>query len=103
MESPWLFKNAPRPCSLNEKEMIKTVSPVDRIKMNGQERYLQEYEKYKHIQLEKGEYMMKSNPTIKVMIMSINEEAERALVKTLKSGNERERTLHWCRKNLVRF
>jgi len=83
--------------------MIKTVSPVDRIKMNGQERYLQEYEKYKHIQLEKGEYMMKSNPAIKVMIMSINEEAERALVKTLKSGNERERTLHWCRKNLVRF
>ena len=45
---------------------------------------------------------MRSNPTIKVMIMSINEAAERALVKTLKSGNERERTLHWCRKNLVR-
>jgi len=70
--------------------------------MSGQQRYLEEYEKYKHIQLEEGEYAMKSNPTIKVMIMSINEEAERALVRTLKSKNERERTLHWCRKNLVR-
>ncbi len=82
--------------------MIKPVTPASRVIMNGQQRYLEEYEKYKHIQVNEGEYSLKSNPTIKVMIMSINEEAERALVRTLKSGNERERTLHWCRKNLVR-
>jgi len=82
--------------------MIKAVTPINRVIMSGQQKYLEEYEKYKHIPLENGEYYMKSNPTIRVMIMSINEEAERALVKTIKSGNERERTLHWCRKNLVR-
>jgi len=70
--------------------------------MNSQQRYLQEYEKYKNVKVQEGEYHMRSNPTIKVMIMSINEAAERVLVRTLKSGNERERTLHWCRKNLVR-
>jgi hypothetical protein len=70
--------------------------------MSSQRKYLEEYEKYKHVQLEEGEYVMKSNPAIKVAIVSINEETERALIKTLKSGNERERTLHWCRKNLAR-
>tara|TARA_R110002020_G_scaffold124200_4_gene281151 strand:- start:1283 stop:1537 length:255 start_codon:yes stop_codon:yes gene_type:complete len=82
--------------------MSTPITPIKKISMNSQQRYLQEYEKYKHIQIDKGEYHMRSNPTIKVMIMSINEAAERVLVKTLKSGNERERTLHWCRKNLVR-
>ena len=82
--------------------MIRPITKVDRMQMSGQQKYLKEYEKYKHIQVEEGEHHMKSNPTIRVMIMSINDEAERVLVKTLKSGNERERTLHWCRKNLVR-
>jgi len=78
------------------------ITPIKRISMNSQQKYLQEYEKYKNVKVQEGEYHMRSNPTIKVMIMSINEAAERVLVRTLKSGNERERTLHWCRKNLVR-
>ena len=69
--------------------------------MNGQQRYLEEYEKYKHIEIIPGEYHLKSNPTIKVIVLSVHKDIARALVKTMKSGNERERTLHWCRKNLV--
>ncbi len=69
--------------------------------MNGQQRYLEEYEKYKHIEITPGEYYLKSNPTIKLVVISVHEDINRVLVKTVKSGNERERTLHWCRKNLV--
>lgn len=69
--------------------------------MNGQQRYIEEYEKYKHIVVEPGEYYLKSNPAISLIVVSVHEEIERAVVKTVKSGNERERTLHWCRKNLV--
>ena len=81
--------------------MIKPVTPASGVVMNGQQKYLEEYEKYKHIEVVPGEYYLKSNPAISLVVVSICEDLTRAVVKTVKSGNERERTLHWCRKNLV--
>jgi hypothetical protein len=64
------------------------------------EKYLEEYEKYKHVQLILGEYRLKSNRTVVFSILNIEEASEKALIRSTASGVERERTLHWCRKNL---
>ena len=70
--------------------------------MNAQEKYLEEYGKYKNVPIETGHYSLKSNSLIKVEILSINLEKETVQVKTIKSGFVKEKTLHWCRKNLIR-
>ena len=70
--------------------------------MNSQERYLQEYEKYKNVPLHiNSVYSKKSRQTEKVMILSIDNEAETAEVKNLRTENILIKTLHWCRKHLV--
>ena len=82
------------PCPLSEKMDNLTKS---------QKKYFEEFEKYKHINVSIGIYQMKNNSNIRVEIQTINEEIETAIVKTLKSGYSKERTFHWCRKNLERI
>jgi len=62
------------------------------------EKYLIEFEKYKHIEVYPGNYINKNK--IEFRIISINE--DKAEVQTIKSGMIKTRTLHWCRKNLTR-
>ncbi len=65
------------------------------------QKYLEEYEKYKYIKIENQIYTLKSNELILYEVVDISEREERATVRSVASGMERERTLHWCRKNLL--
>ena len=71
--------------------------------MSGVERYLKEYEKYKHIELETDVvYLKKSRHTERVMILEINDNENIVHVKNLRTENIQYKTLHWCRKNLIK-
>ena len=63
-------------------------------------KYLEEFEKYKHIKIEPGIFELK-NTSIRYEVLEINEEKNEATVKTIASGNIMRKTLHWCRKNLI--
>ncbi len=67
----------------------------------SKKKYLVEYNKYKDVQLSLEEvYVKKSRTTERVMITEIDEEAQVARVKNLRTGTLQTKTLHWCRKNL---
>jgi len=67
----------------------------------SKQKYLTEYKKYKNVQLVlDGVYVKKSRTTEKVVLVEIDEEAEMARIKNLRSGTLLTKTLHWCRKNL---
>ena len=69
----------------------------------SKQRYLEEYEKYKDIQLTLNEtYSKKSKQTEKVQLIEIDETANVAIVKNLRTENTQIKTLHWCRKNLIK-
>ena len=64
-------------------------------------KYLVEYNKYKDVKLVLNEaYVKKSRASEKMMIIEIDEEAQIARVKNLRTGVLQTKTLHWCRKNL---
>ena len=66
-------------------------------------KYLEEYEKYKDVQLVLNEtYSKKSKQAEKVQLVEIDEAAQVAVVKNLRTENSQIKTLHWCRKNLVK-
>jgi hypothetical protein len=66
-------------------------------------RYLEEYEKYKHVQLVLNEsYSKKTKVSEKVQLIEIDETAQVAVVENLRTGNTQIKTLHWCRKNLIK-
>ena len=46
-------------------------------------------------------YAKKSRTSEKVELIEIDEEAEMARVKNLRTETLQTKTLHWCRKNLV--
>jgi ribosomal protein L25 (general stress protein Ctc) len=72
--------------------------------MNSKEKYLQEYEKYKNVQLdEQSTYVKKSRSSEKVVLLEIDTKKETALVKNLRTDNIQSKTLHWCRKNLFKI
>jgi len=67
----------------------------------NQQRYLEEFEKYKHVQLSTSEiYAKKSMITEKVIIKKIDKKRDVAIIKNIRTGSEQKKTLHWCRKNL---
>ena len=69
----------------------------------SKQRYLEEYEKYKDVQLTLNEtYCKKSKQTEKVQLIEIDETAKVAIVKNLRTENTQIKTLHWCRKNLIK-
>ena len=69
---------------------------------DSKRKYLEEYEKYKNIKLQLNEvYSKKSRTTEKVQLIEVDEEAEMARVKNLRTNTLQTKTLHWCRKNLV--
>ncbi len=70
---------------------------------NSKKRYLEEYEKYKDVELQLNEvYSKKSRTTEKVEIIDIDEESQMARIKNLRSEVLTTKTLHWCRKNLIK-
>jgi len=69
--------------------------------MSSEERYFEEFKKYKDVPLHLNSvYCKKSRMTEKVMILRITC-AGMAEVKNLRTENIQYKTLHWCRKNLV--
>lgn len=69
-------------------------------KTQSQLKYEAEYERLKHIEVALGVYSLVSSPNLKYEILSIDAEANTALVKTMHSGNEQVKTLYWCKKRL---
>ncbi len=67
----------------------------------NQKHYLEEYEKFKHIEVLVGFYCLSNNPRFLCRVLSIN--GENAEVESTNSGLTRTRTLHWCRKNLTQI
>jgi len=69
----------------------------------SKKRYLEEYEKYKDVDIQLNEvYSKKSRTTEKVEIIEIDDDAQVARVKNLRTEVLQTRTLHWCRKNLIK-
>ena len=64
-----------------------------------QQKFIDGYNSLKNISMHIGEY--KSDQFILMEIVSIDQEKQTAVVKTTKSGVEKVKTLHWCRKHLV--
>ena len=64
------------------------------------QKYLEEYEKYEHIKIYKKLYKLKSNKSILYKVLDVDEVKESVLIESRSSGVKRQRTLHWCRKNL---
>jgi hypothetical protein len=73
---------------------------MDKPLSKGQIKYLEEYEKYKHIQIDVGEYHIKNNIAIVYVVTSITENS--VMVTNKNSGFAQEKTIHWARKNLVK-
>ena len=70
---------------------------------DSKRKYLEEYEKYKDIKLHLNEvYRKKSRTTEKVELVEIDEKAEMARVRNLRTNTLQTKTLHWCRKNLIK-
>ena len=67
----------------------------------GQQKYLEEYEKYKDVVVEPGAYFNKNRPIVEYEVLSVG--IDEATIKTVKSGHVTTKTLHWCRKNLTRI
>tara|TARA_R100000008_G_C3509179_1_gene127902 strand:- start:370 stop:639 length:270 start_codon:yes stop_codon:yes gene_type:complete len=70
---------------------------------DSKKKYLEEYEKYKNIAIELNEvYSKKSRSSEKVEIVDIDEESQMARIKNLRTEVLTTKTLHWCRKNLIK-
>jgi hypothetical protein len=68
---------------------------------DSKKKYLVEYNKYKDVQLFLEEvYVKRSRTSEKVILLEIDEEAQMARVKNVRTGVLQTKTLHWCRKNL---
>jgi hypothetical protein len=65
-----------------------------------QDKYLEEFEKYKNIPLSVGLYVQESTG-FNYRILEITDEFVQ--METVKTGFVRKRTHHWCRKNLVKI
>ena len=63
--------------------------------------YQEEFEKYKHIKILPGFYILKNTEHIKYEVLEVFEEENKVSLKTIKTENIQTKTLHWCRKNLV--
>ena len=66
-----------------------------------QQEYIEEYEKYKHVVIAPGFFFLK-NTSIRYEVLSSDDLGEIVSIKTIKTGNVFTKTLHWCRKNLVK-
>ena len=77
---------------------MELVSAMSKMK----EKYLEEYKKYESVCIEPGVYKLKTNNSILFEVYDIDTPNEIAQIRTLQSGVTRYRTLHWCRKNLIR-
>lgn len=75
-------------------------SSKNQTKSQKQLQYEEEYLKYKDILITPGLYKSKQN--IEHEVVSIDYDKELAMVTTIHSDFTKQRTLHWCRKNLVK-
>jgi hypothetical protein len=66
----------------------------------SQRKYLEEYEKYKHISITEGSYHIKDKPYLKYEVVSVDMEEEKAVIE--REDSRQTKTLHWCRKNLIK-
>ena len=70
---------------------------------DSKKKYLEEYEKYKDVDIQLNEvYSKKSKTSEKVEVIDIDEASQMARVKNLRTEAMQTKTLHWCRKNLIK-
>jgi len=68
----------------------------------SKKKYLQEYEKYKDVTLSLNETYTLKDSDNKLEIVELDEHARVARVKNIDTGALATKTLHWCRKNLIK-
>ena len=68
----------------------------------NQKKYLEEYERLKHIIILPGIYSKKNADNFKYEILSIDPVSDTAILNRVGGNLPQTKTLHWCRKNLVR-
>jgi len=69
----------------------------------SQKKYLEEYEKWKHIVITPGTYKQRisnNNYLILYEVVSIDDTTEEVTIKNPGNGFLKKKTLHWARKNL---
>jgi hypothetical protein len=66
----------------------------------AQKAYQESYEKYKDVVIGLGLYESKTQGHVKMEIISI--EGDSVSLKDIRTGNVKVKTLHWCRKSLVK-
>ena len=67
----------------------------------AQKKYFEEYEKYKHIQIDvNGLYKTSDGRGTSYFVVSIDQDKELVKLRN-KSDFIVDKTLHWCRKNLI--
>ncbi len=67
----------------------------------AQQKYFEEYDKYKHILIEENrKYVVTNRPSTVYEVVSISQTDERVSLKN-STGIIVSKTLHWCRKNLT--
>ena len=64
----------------------------------SQRKYLEEYEKYKHIKISPGSYFDKDRTYLVYEIISVDEDKEIAVLQ--RGDSTMTKTFHWCRKKL---
>jgi len=67
----------------------------------GQKRYFEEQAKYAHVVIEPGRYVLKTdNRTYFYEVISVGDDSV-----TIRNQTDfiQEKTIHWCRKNLIRL
>ena len=76
---------------------------LEKIMRDSKKKYLEEYEKYKDVDIQLNEvYSKKSKTSEKVEVIDIDEDSQMARVKNLRTETLQTKTLHWCRKNLIK-
>ena len=67
-----------------------------------QKKYLEEVERLKNIKIEPGIYYHKNGKQLIYDVLSVDEENNLAHLQS-KNGSEQIKTLHWCKKNLIKM
>tara|TARA_R110002020_G_scaffold256852_1_gene470514 strand:- start:926 stop:1147 length:222 start_codon:yes stop_codon:yes gene_type:complete len=65
----------------------------------GQQKYLEEFEKFKDVIITPGRYHHKGAAFVEYEVIEIG--VDEVVIKTLSSNHITTKTLHWCRKNLM--
>jgi exopolysaccharide biosynthesis predicted pyruvyltransferase EpsI len=63
---------------------------------------LEEYKKYSHIQLDPESVYFNPDTTTRYKLVEVDENANVVTMEILDTGRRSTKTIHWCKKNLLK-